>query len=274
MLLRAGQGLTSAFVYAEALAEQVIAARLRWRQGQGPWTELTDEIYPYEFSPELKDDAGDFECVFEIENVRQEIQVSQPITLKLGGVEGAPSTPGAGIALAQKAATPPTEDAPALPDLPSEFTDEFLTHLERAANGNEFGLRNDGRFYPYSTPQGRRIGWRQPVWDKALFAAGCSRHEVEEHFRMELARALAELTAALAGRPAPVSFASLDRRQKEALLDFADTDGIVGMRPEFVAAVLANDWDRVVGEHLYVRYAGQAPDHPRNKAFAQRLGIP
>jgi hypothetical protein len=43
MLLRAGRGLTSAFVYTEALPENVIAAKLRWRQGNGAWQELTDD---------------------------------------------------------------------------------------------------------------------------------------------------------------------------------------------------------------------------------------
>ena len=31
---------------------------------------------------------------------------------------------------------------------------------------------------------------------------------------------------------------------------------------------------RLAAEHLYVRYAGHAPDHARNKAFAQRWSIP
>ncbi|MCX7008596.1 MAG: hypothetical protein NTY53_15315 [Kiritimatiellaeota bacterium] len=89
MLLTAGRGLTSAFVYADASAANTIAAKLRWRQGAGAWHELTDEIFPYEFSPELDETAGDFECVFEIENAKQEIQPSAPIVLKLGAAGGA-----------------------------------------------------------------------------------------------------------------------------------------------------------------------------------------
>lgn len=57
------------------------------------------------------------------------------------------------------------------------------------------------------------------------------------------------------------------------LLDFAHSEGIAALRPEFVSAVPAGDWPRVIGDHLYVRYAGHAPDHPRNKAFAQRWNI-
>jgi hypothetical protein len=46
-----------------------------------------------------------------------------------------------------------------------------------------------------------------------------------------------------------------------------------GAKDAVFAAVLAGDWTRVVGGHLYVRYAGHAPDHPRNKAFAQRWNV-
>ncbi len=48
----------------------------------------------------------------------------------------------------------------------------------------------------------------------------------------------------------------------EALNKLADLDGIE-----------ARYWDKLVGECLYVRYAGHAPDHARNKTFAQRWNI-
>jgi hypothetical protein len=150
----------------------------------------------------------------------------------------------------------------------------FIAYLERAANASDFGLHADGRYYPYSTPQGRRIAWRQPVWDKAFFAHGCTREEAERHLRADLDRTRAGLQAALATRRPAVGLASLDRRQQETLLDFAYTEGVAGLRPELVGAVLAASWDRVVGDHLYVRYAGHTPDHARNKTFAQRWNIP
>jgi len=146
------------------------------------------------------------------------------------------------------------------------ITDDFVAYIQRAANGDNFGLRADGRFYPYSTPQGRRIAWRQPVWDKALFANGCTRAEAEQHLRAGLQRALTELQA-------KIDITKLDRRQQETLLDFAYTEGVGNLKTEFVSAVLARDWDRIVNQHLYVRYAGHAPDHARNKAFAGRWSI-
>lgn len=275
MLLRAGRGLTSAFIYTEALPENVITARLRWRQAGGAWQEMTDDIYPFEFSPELRDDGGDLECVFEIENAAQQLQRSPVIALKLGGWKAAPPSgaapTGSGdFPVAGKNSEPlPEGFASAV-----EITADFLGYLQRAANGNDFGRRDDGRYYPYSTPQGRRIGWRQVVWDEQLFAKGCTREEAGQHLRADLARTSIELKTMLASRQPAVDFTSLDRRQQETLLDFAWSEGVTALRPELVAAVLARDWTRLSGEHLYVRYAGHAPDHPRNKAFVQRWNFP
>lgn len=156
-------------------------------------------------------------------------------------------------------------DAPAF-----AVSDDFLAYLQRATNGHSFGLRADGRFYPYSTAQGRRIAWRQPVWDKALFARGCTREEAEKHLRIELNRAHADIIAVLGKRQPAVDFAALDGRQQETLLDFILSEGVAGLKPQFMDAVLARDWDRLVNGHLYVRFAGHAPDHPRNREFAAR----
>ena len=271
MLLRAGRGLTSALVYTEALPEQVIGARLVWRQGEDAWQQITDEIYPYEFSPELRDDGGDFACVLEIEDAQQRLVRSSLLTLAMRNKVATPvaAPPELGVIVA------PAKKTSATPD-PGEaaLSDDTVKYLQQAANPHDFGLHSDGRFYPYSTPQGRRIAWRQPVWDKGLFARGCTRQEAERQFRADLQRTLDELTAALSGRTPPVDLRQLDRRQQETLLDLAHTEGVSGLRPGFVSAVLDRDWDRVIHQHLYVRYAGPAPDHVRNKAFLERWAKP
>jgi hypothetical protein len=82
MLLSMGRGLTNAFIYAEALPKDVIAARLRYRQGNGEWKTLQDEIFPYEFSVWLEDSVGDFEAVMEVDTKRLEKQESPTISLK------------------------------------------------------------------------------------------------------------------------------------------------------------------------------------------------
>jgi len=245
----------------------VIAARLRWRQGQGPWQSQIDEIYPYEFSPELRDDGGDFACVLEVEDPQQKLSRSPVIVLPMSGRAGGPMSPPAD---AGPIVLPPPQPVVDKERAAAALSADFLGYLEHAANGTGLGLRDDGRYYPYSTPQGRRIAWRQPVWDLGLFAHGSTRDEAEQHLRAELGHALDALKESLAARQPPVDFTRLDRRQQETLLDFAHSEGAAGLHPEFVAAVLAGDWPRVMNQHLYVRYAGHAPDHPRNKAYADR----
>jgi hypothetical protein len=83
LLISLGQGLTSAFVYTDALPEQVISARLLYRQGTEPWQEQKDAIFPYEFSTFLDETKGDFECVFEIRTSKCENQRTKPIVLKM-----------------------------------------------------------------------------------------------------------------------------------------------------------------------------------------------
>ena len=82
MLLSLGRGLTSAFVYTDALPEHVITARLRYRQGGGEWKSLQDDVFPFEFSVWLDDDAGDFDAVMEVETTRLEKVESGPLVLK------------------------------------------------------------------------------------------------------------------------------------------------------------------------------------------------
>jgi hypothetical protein len=83
MILTMGRGLTNAFVYTEALPEDVIAARLKYRQKNGTWKYTEDAIFPFEFSVWLDEEAGDFECVFEIETTDQRRMQSETIRLAL-----------------------------------------------------------------------------------------------------------------------------------------------------------------------------------------------
>lgn len=71
MLLSMGRGLTSAFVYTDALPENVIKARLKYRQGTDIWREAEDTVFPFEFSVWIDEDKGAFDYSFEIENLSQ-----------------------------------------------------------------------------------------------------------------------------------------------------------------------------------------------------------
>jgi len=264
MLIRAGAGLTNAFVYTEALPEGVISARLRWKQGNGEWHELTDDIYPYEFSPDIAD-TGDFVCVLDVEDAHQKVVSSPVISLSPG--ETAPLEATAPAARAFPPLPPAlSPDVAAHPPL----SDEFVEYIKDAANPDNYGLR-DGRYFPYSTPQGRRIAWKQAVWSKDLYANGCTPEEAEQRLRADLARAQQYVIALLTSRTPAVDFSKLDRRQRETLLDLAYTEG--RLRPDVVDTVLAADWKRFTSELMYARYGGHAPDHVRNKAFATRWEI-
>jgi hypothetical protein len=83
LLLSMGAGLTNAFVYTDALPEDVITARLKWRQGQGEWQTLEDGTFPFEFSMWLDEAKGDFECEMEVETTRLEMKKSSGMSLLL-----------------------------------------------------------------------------------------------------------------------------------------------------------------------------------------------
>jgi len=89
-----------------------------------------------------------------------------------------------------------------------------------------------------------------------------------------LNQTLSELKSALAGRKPAVDFGRLELRQQECLLDLSHTEGTAALPEALLAAVLANDWPKIIRDHSYVRYAGHAPDHPRNNAFAERWVYP
>lgn len=267
MLLSAGRGLTTAFVYTEAKPEHVIAARLRWKRGDGEWQEHTDTIFPYEFSVPLRDDDTDFQCVLEIEDERQVTRSSPQFTLYLRGDQSAKidsPTNGSKAAIADA----PTPLTPAPKDF--HLDAGFLDYLKVAANPKRLGF-NNGRFFPYSTPQGRRIAFGLSVWNKGLFSEGCTEAEANAQLLAELYRSESELRAMLAKRSPAVAFASLTSQQREVLLDFVYTEGVKNLREDFLTVVLAGDWPRIFHDHSYVRYYGTAPDHSRNKAFAGRF---
>ncbi|MBP6864857.1 MAG: hypothetical protein KBC32_06235 [Candidatus Didemnitutus sp.] len=81
-LLSPGRGLTSAFVYTDALPDDTISATLRYRQGDGEWMELHDAIFPYEFSPPYTEGAGPLELDFAVETAAQRVEHAPAVTLR------------------------------------------------------------------------------------------------------------------------------------------------------------------------------------------------
>lgn len=149
------------------------------------------------------------------------------------------------------------------------LTDDFVDYLKAAANPDKHGSRADGRFYPYSTPQGRRIGYRQPIADKKLYREGGSAAEAERALRKQLQAVAAELRVRLRGE-LNQDFDGLPRASREILLDFGLTEGVARLKPEFVAAVVRLDWKQILSPDFYARFEADWPDSLRNKAFYER----
>jgi len=68
MLISLGKGLTTGYVYSDALAADTISATLTYQQGSTTQT-LTDKIFPYEFSPPYDDTAVDpIQCTLSLKD--------------------------------------------------------------------------------------------------------------------------------------------------------------------------------------------------------------
>jgi len=166
--------------------------------------------------------------------------------------------------------SPPRAEVRPSPEDRSIISDEFVRYVQSGSNPHGLGLRADGRFYPYSTPAGRRIGHRQPVADKSWYGRGLSKEEAGRQLRENLERAAAELRERLTRHWPQKPWAGLSQKIREILVDFAHSEGVAGVRPELYRAVLAEDWKAMVESCLYVRMEGCRPDSVRNRAFAQR----
>ena len=132
------------------------------------------------------------------------------------------------------------------------------------------GRRSDGRYYPYSTRYGRRVGYGMPVAEKSVYVRGLSRTEAEQQLRAALTATEQELSRWLLSQQPARAFQALDRQQQEILLDQGLTRGVAALPADFCAAVLQRDWRRLIDECLYVRAPGGWPDYLQNQAFAKR----
>jgi len=148
-------------------------------------------------------------------------------------------------------------------------SDEFVEYIKAAANPDLHGVGKDGRFYPYRSPQGRRIGYRLKVPDKSLYANGWSAAEADQALRDALASATKDLRERMR-REFQCNFDQLPQASREILIDFGFTEGVGAVRAEFIRAVLELDWRRILKPQFYVRYEADWPDSVRNKAFLER----
>ena len=160
-----------------------------------------------------------------------------------------------------------TARAPEASNVP--FTDAFVKYIKTAANPSRHGFRSDGRFYPYSAPEGRRIGFRHRISDVKLYVKGWSEADAGQALQEELQAVETELRERLR-LDLKREFDELPRASREILLDFGFTEGVGTLRADFLRTVVQLDWNRILNPDFYVRYEADWPDSGRNRAFYER----
>ena len=146
---------------------------------------------------------------------------------------------------------------------------DFFAYMKSASNPSMIGFRSNGRCYPYSTPLGRRIGYKQGVTDKKLYSEGWLVADAEQALRAELEHVTAALRKRLQAE-LKCEFDQLPREAREILTDFGYTEGVEKLKSEFIQLVVKLDWKRILKPEHYVRYEADWPDSVRNKAFYGR----
>jgi len=151
------------------------------------------------------------------------------------------------------------------------ITDAYLEYIKTTVNPYEWGLRDNGRFYPYSRPSGRMIGYGQQVFDKKYYSQGMSKEEAGSNLRNGLEKALTDLRRHLLTHYPEHPFNQLTSKSQEILLDHAYSTGPKNLSSEFYSSVIKQDWDKLFNEFLYIRWIEKGwPKNIANKAFANR----
>jgi hypothetical protein len=149
---------------------------------------------------------------------------------------------------------------------PYQIKDSFIDYIKSATNPDLFGLRADGRFYPYSPPGGRRIAYRQAVPDKRLYLQGWSPEEAEAQLRRDLEATVAILRPFILQKTRK-NFDGLSADSQEILLDFGYSEGIDRLSDQLIRAAVALDWAALLDPAIYSRNEADWPDIYRNKAY-------
>ena len=154
---------------------------------------------------------------------------------------------------------------------PVTITADFIAYLKQTTNPHQFGTRADGRWYPYSSPRGRRIGYDGPVDDKALYHEGLTQAEAENQLRARAEQTLRDLRGYLSSAYPKRPFNSLSRQSREILLDYAFSEGARNLPAAFYEVVMNEKWDQLFGSFMYIRWVEKGwPDTMKNKPFADR----
>ena len=151
------------------------------------------------------------------------------------------------------------------------ITDEYFEYIKSTINPYEWGLRDDGRFYPYSRPGGRMIGYGEREFDKKYYSEGMSKEKALTNLRTNLEKTLDNLRDYMKSKYPDFPFDKLSGKSREILLDLAYHAGPENLSSELYDTVINEDWDKMFDEFLYIRWIEAGwPYTIANKAFANR----
>ncbi len=162
------------------------------------------------------------------------------------------------------------------------LTEDFVRHLIEGRNADvevtarkvsvmNLGLRADGKFYPYSTPVGRRIGYELPLESVYDYTRGITRAEADARLRAAVLAVAAQLSASISQAYPGRTFEQLDATGQEMLVDYALSEGVARLPPAFVDAVYQPDRiARLGADGLHLRWWGGMMQILKNRAFGYR----
>jgi len=168
--------------------------------------------------------------------------------------------------------------------LAAEFTltDDFVRHLIEGRNAYtevaarkvtvmNLGLRADGRFYPYSTPAGRRIGYELPLESVYDHTRGITRAEADARLRAAALGVATQLSTWIPQHFSGRTFAQLDAAGQEMLVDYALSESVENLPPGFVEVIYQPDRiARLGADGLHLRWWGGMMQILKNRAFGYR----
>lgn len=162
------------------------------------------------------------------------------------------------------------------------LTEDFVRHLIEGRNAYtevparkvsvmNLGLRADGKFHPYATPAGRRIGYELPLESVYDYTRGLTRAEADARLRAAVRAVAAQLSTWIPQTYPGRTLEQLDAAGQEMLIDYALSEGVANLPPAFVEAIYQPDRVARLGAGgLHLRWWGGMMQILKNRAFGYR----
>jgi hypothetical protein len=175
--------------------------------------------------------------------------------------------------------TAPKSRPPAALNTRWKCTQSFIDYMKEVTNPAKVGeygkSAKDGRYYPYSTPYGRLIGYGSPPQKTADYTEGITEAEATARLVAALNDVAATLGARIPDRHPEKKFEHLSADMQEVLVDYGYTEGVENIPAPLIEAVYAPDaWERMARDMVYVRVRKGLIQFPKNKAFFERWLAP